>query len=68
MGRLIELLLVIVLALTIWRLARDLLAPRGGGRDPGPGRTFEATGRCAQCGTHVPRGHLDASGRCPQCR
>jgi hypothetical protein len=66
MGRLIQLLLLVALALIVWRLLRNALAPPA----PGPGETpkFEPTARCARCGTHVPREQLDAAGLCTSCR
>ena len=66
MGRLLQLLLLVVLALIAWRFVRRMLAPPASGSEP-PAR-FEPTGRCASCGTHVPRAELDAAGRCPRCR
>lgn len=68
MGRLIELLIVVVLALIVWRLLRDGLAARP--RDPEgapPPQPFEPTARCTQCGTHVPRSQVNAAGVCRQC-
>jgi len=66
MGRLLQLLLLVALALVVWRLVRKALAPPPSG-DGEPPR-FEPTGRCAASGTHVPRAELDAAGRCPRCR
>lgn len=61
-----KLLLLIVLALVVWHLVRKALAPpaAGGGTPP----QFEPTGRCARCGTHVPRAQLDEGGVCDRCR
>jgi hypothetical protein len=64
MGRLLQLLLLVALALIVWRLVRKALAPPRDGEPP----RFEPTGRCAACGTHVPRGELDAAAHCPRCR
>jgi hypothetical protein len=66
MGILFRLLLLIALALAVWHFARRMLAPPPAG-DGNPPR-FEPTGRCAKCGTHVPRAELDAAGQCPRCR
>jgi hypothetical protein len=71
MGFLFRLLLLIGLAAVVWRLVRNALAPppasgaASGARDA---QGFEATGRCAKCGTHVPRAQLDAAGICQRCR
>jgi hypothetical protein len=72
MGRLIQLLMLIVLALVVWRLLRKLLGPRElppPASPPAPGTPgYAPTARCGQCGTHVPREQLDAAGLCPRCR
>ena len=65
MGRLVQLLLLIALAVIVWRLLRRALA-KPPARDEKP--SFEPTGRCARCGTHVPRAELDAAGACARCR
>jgi len=67
MGRLVQLLLLIALAVIAWRLLRRALAPPA----PPPredAAAFEPTARCARCGTHVPRAQLDAAGACARCR
>ena len=71
MGRLFQLLILIGLAAIVWRLVKNALAPGpGAGPAGGPGAPpqFERTGRCASCGTHVPRDQLDAAGLCLRCR
>jgi len=66
MGRLLQLLLLIALAVIVWRLLRKALAPPPPtGGEP---REFEPTARCTRCGTHVPREQLDAAGLCTRCR
>ena len=61
-----KLLLLIVLALVVWQIARRVLAPPpAGGGEPAQ---FEPTARCGKCGTHVPKAQLDAAGLCPRCR
>jgi hypothetical protein len=66
MGRLLLFLLLIALALVVWRLVRSALAPTAP-REAAPPE-FEPTARCARCGTHVPRAQLDAAGACARCR
>ena len=70
MGRLFQLLILIGLAAVVWRLVRNALGGPGPGPAQGPGEApqYEPTGRCAKCGTHVPRAQLDPSGLCPRCR
>jgi hypothetical protein len=68
---LIRLLILVVLVLLVWKLARDLFGARrraGSVAAAGSAPEFEPTARCAACGTHVPRTQLDAAGKCPQCR
>jgi hypothetical protein len=67
MGRLVQLLLLIALAVIVWRLVRRMLAPPPA-PPPGDPAAFEPTARCARCGTHVPRAQLDAAGTCARCR
>ncbi|MBI3171555.1 MAG: hypothetical protein HYZ32_03060 [Hydrocarboniphaga effusa] len=64
MIRILQILLLLALAWTIWRVVKNWLAPRPDSRAT---PEFEPTARCAQCGTHVPRAQLDAAGRCPRC-
>ena len=71
MGFLFRLLLLIGLAAIVWRLVRNALTPppaTGAAPPTGDAPRFEATGRCAKCGTHVPRAQLDAAGICQRCR
>jgi uncharacterized protein len=66
MGRLVQLLLLIALAVIVWRLVRRALA-----RPAPPGEAaprFEPMARCNRCGTHVPSAQLDAAGACARCR
>jgi len=65
MGRLLLFLLLIALAYIVWRTLRNALAPPASAAAP---PKFEPTGRCAKCGTHVPREQLDAAGHCARCR
>lgn len=66
MGRLVQLLLLIALAVIVWRLVRRALAgPPARAEPPSP---YEPMARCARCGTHVPRAQLDAAGACARCR
>jgi hypothetical protein len=71
MIRLLQLLILIALAVLVWRLVRNVLAARRGpgGGDASAGRSpeFEPTARCVRCGTYVPRAQLDAAGVCPRC-
>jgi hypothetical protein len=64
MFRLLQLLLLVALAVIAWRLVKKALASPPAGDAP----AFEPTGRCARCGTHVPRDQLDADGACARCR
>jgi len=66
MGRLVQLLLLIALAVIVWRLVRRALAPPPAPSGEAP--RFEPMARCARCGTHVPRAELDAAGVCARCR
>jgi hypothetical protein len=66
MGRILQLLLLIALAVIVFRLVRRALAPPAAPRQDAP--QFEPTARCARCGTHVPRTQLDATGACARCR
>jgi hypothetical protein len=66
MGRLVQLLLLIALAVIVWRLVRRALAPPAAPPTDAP--RFEPMARCDRCGTHVPRAQLDASGTCARCR
>lgn len=69
MGRLIELLIVVALALVVWRLLRGGPTPRRREGDvPPPAQAFEPTVRCAQCGTHVPPSQVNAAGVCAKCQ
>lgn len=65
MIRLLQLLLLLILAAIAWRLVkRWLLPPADGGEPPRVVRT----GRCSRCGTHVPAADLDSASVCPRCR
>jgi hypothetical protein len=66
MIRLLQLLALAALAWVVWRLVRHALAPPGAGAGRKEAE-FEPTARCARCGTHVPRGELDAAGLCRKC-
>lgn len=65
MIRLLQIVLLIVIGVLVWRALRQWLVP-----PPAAGGTprFEPTGRCAKCGTHVPSQELDNQARCPRCR
>lgn len=66
MIRLLQFLLLVALIWIAWRVVRKALAPP----TPAAGEQapkFEVTGRCARCGTHVPRAQLDAAGVCAKC-
>jgi hypothetical protein len=65
MGRLVQLLLLIALAVIVWRLVRRALAKPA---PPGEAPRFEPMARCNRCGTHVPSAQLDAAGACARCR
>lgn len=62
MIRILQILLLLALAWLLWRVVKNLLAPRA----PAPPE-FQPVARCASCGTHVPREQLDAAERCPRC-
>ena len=62
MIRILQILLLLALAWLLWRVVKNLLAPRA---PPPP--EFQPVARCASCGTHVPREQLDAAERCPRC-
>jgi hypothetical protein len=68
MIRLVQLLLLIALAVIVWRVVRRALAPPPGAAPREEPVAFEPTARCARCGTHVPRAQLDAAGACARCR
>ena len=63
MSRLLLLLLLVALAVIVWRMVRGALTPAAG-----EAPKFEPTARCGKCGTHVPRDQLDAGGTCARCR
>ena len=63
MGRLLQLLILVALAVVIWRLVRKMLAPP----PTPPPPEFQPTAKCTRCGTHVPRAELDAAGVCRRC-
>ncbi|HUR40626.1 MAG TPA: hypothetical protein VM240_05605 [Verrucomicrobiae bacterium] len=64
MGRLLQLILLVALAVLVWRVVRKALAPPAAP----PPTPFQPMARCAGCGTHVPAAELDSSGQCPRCR
>ena len=72
MGRLLQILLIAVLAVIAWRLvrqwAKNWLLPPDPPDEPSNDATFEPTARCESCGTYVPRNELDDAQRCPRCR
>lgn len=72
MVRLLQLLLVVVLAFIAWRLLRQWAArwllPPETPREPSNDASFEPTARCKRCGTHVPRSELDDTQTCARCR
>lgn len=65
MIRLLQFLLLLILAALVWRMVKRWLAPPA---DPGATPRVVHTGRCSRCGTHVPAGELDGNGTCARCR